>query len=57
MPGSTLKVPAEIPNLIRQLHPQLKRKGCADNEVRAVLTLFLFVFLCGRGNAHRLIFR
>jgi mRNA interferase RelE/StbE len=26
MPVSTLKVPAEIRNLIRRLHPQLKRK-------------------------------
>jgi hypothetical protein len=26
MPLSTLKVPAEIRNLIRRLHPQLKRK-------------------------------
>jgi mRNA-degrading endonuclease RelE of RelBE toxin-antitoxin system len=26
VPDSTLKVPAEIRNLIRRLHPQLKRK-------------------------------
>jgi mRNA interferase RelE/StbE len=42
MPVSTLKVPAEIRNLIRRLHPQLKRK------VRAALADILANPECGK---------
>ena len=42
MPVSTLKVPSEIRNLIRRLHPQLKRK------VRAALTDILEDPGCGK---------
>ena len=42
MPVSTLKVPAEIRNLIRRLHPQLKRK------VRAALADILEDTGCGK---------
>ena len=42
MPVSTLKVPTEIRNLIRRLHPQLKRK------VRAALTDILADPGCGK---------
>jgi mRNA interferase RelE/StbE len=42
MPGSTLKVPSEIRNLIRRLHPQLKRK------VRAALADILKDPSCGK---------
>jgi mRNA interferase RelE/StbE len=42
MPGSTLKVPSEIRNLIRGLHPQPKRK------VRAALADILEDPGCGK---------
>jgi mRNA interferase RelE/StbE len=42
MPVSTLKAPAEIRNLIRRLHPQLKRK------VRAALGDILSDPDCGK---------
>lgn len=42
MPGSTLKVPSEIRNLIRRLHSQLKRK------VRAALADILKDPSCGK---------
>ena len=42
MPERTLKVPAEVRNLIRRLHPELKRK------VRAALSDILENPRCGK---------